>query len=76
MYDIKGGDSDLVMEKVTALLVKKGRARVNGFGTFKISKIKGRKRYDFKKKTTVPVESFKTIVFTAADGLREKINRK
>lgn len=75
-YNVKDVYAAHVVSEISSLLIRKGMARVSGFGVFKISKIKGRKRWDFKKKKAVPVESFKTIVFTSAEGLREKLNKK
>jgi len=65
-----------VVDRVVEMLIKKGAARIVHLGVFKVSSISGRKRYDFKKREMVPVESFKIINFKPARGLQILLNGK
>lgn len=73
--DIKQNGSD-IRDQIIEALMKKGRARFMWLGTFKVISKRGGKRYDFKKRTMVPYPSYKTVIFTPAEGLHDMINPK
>lgn len=69
--DIKHGDT---LDEIVSALTTKGEARFLHLGKFKVMPKKGGLRYDFKKKKMVPYASYKTVIFTPAEGLHDLIN--
>lgn len=69
-------DSGTTTDDLVRTLLKHGMARLVHFGRFRVIEMKGRKRYDFKKREMVPVGARKMITFAPSKGLREMLNKK
>lgn len=66
-------DKTGIVDAMVQELSKKGSVRLVHFGLFKVRKIKGRKRYDFKERKMVAMKPFKQIIFSPARGIREML---
>jgi len=66
-------DNSGLIDEVIHELTKKGSVRLVHLGQFRVAKVKGRKRYDFKERKVVPMEPYKQIIFTPAKGIRDML---
>lgn len=66
-------DKTGIVDELVQTLSKKGAVRLVHLGLFRVVEIKGRKRYDFKKRGMVAMKPFKQIIFTPARGIREML---
>lgn len=65
-----------MIESLISALQVNGAVRFLHFGLFKIVPVKGRTRYDFKKRKIVPTGPYNLITFSPAKGLRDMFNTK
>jgi len=66
-------DKSGLLEQLIGELQKNGSARLVHLGLFRVKVLKGRKRYDFKKRKVIAMKPYKVIIFTPARGIREML---
>lgn len=66
-------DKSGLVDELVDRLAKGGKVRLVHFGLFRVATIKGKKRYDFKKRKVVSAEPYKIIIYTPARGIREML---
>lgn len=65
----------IVTEEIISNLQKKGSHTIPLLGMFKIVQIKGRRRFDLKKKKVIAQPTYNKVTFVASDGLKEIFNK-
>jgi nucleoid DNA-binding protein len=68
-------DRSGLVDRLVHELATKGSVRLVHLGLFRVTKIKDRKRYDFKARKVITMEPYKQIVFTPSIGVRELIRK-
>lgn len=68
-------DKSGLVDELISRLSKSGTVRLVHFGLFRVAEIKGKKRYDFRKRQIVPAKPYKIITFKPARGIHEMLGK-